>query len=126
MRKVYDPGSGHAAQIAELEATRTRLREDRQAGLYDSAEDAEWYRTEYRRLGEEITALTALPERKPGMRLVPAGRTIAQEWDAADNARRREMLAEFEVRVVLHPMEHEPRVAVTGMEISLDGLEHTG
>ena len=126
MRKVYDPGSGHAAQIAELEVTRTRLREDRQAGLYDSAEDAEWYRTEYRRLGEEITALTALPERRPGMRLVPAGRTIAQEWDAADNARRREMLAEFEVRVVLHPMEHEPRVAVTGMEISLDGLEHTG
>ena len=101
-------------------------REDRQAGLYDSAEDAEWYRTEYRRLGEEITALTALPERKPGMRLVPTGRTIAQEWDAADNARRREMLAEFEVRVVLHPTGHEPRVAVTGMEISLDGLEHTG
>jgi hypothetical protein len=28
MRKVYDPGTGHAAQIAELEATRTRLRED--------------------------------------------------------------------------------------------------
>jgi hypothetical protein len=65
MRKIYDPGTGHAAQIAELEATRTRLREDRHAGLYDSAEDAEWYRTEYRRLGEEITALTALPERKP-------------------------------------------------------------
>ena len=43
MRKVYDPGTGHAAQTMELEATRTRLREDRQAGLYDSAEDAEWY-----------------------------------------------------------------------------------
>jgi site-specific DNA recombinase len=64
MRKVYDPGTGHAAQIAELEATRTRLREDRQAGLYDDAGDAEWYRTEDRRLGEEITALRALPERK--------------------------------------------------------------
>ena len=36
MRKIYDPGTGHAAQVAELEATRTRLREDRQAGLYDS------------------------------------------------------------------------------------------
>jgi hypothetical protein len=126
MRKVYDPGTGHTAQIAELEVTRTRLREDRQAGLYDDAEDAEWYRTEYRRLGEEITALTALPERKPGMRLMPTGRTIAEEWDAADNARRREILAEFEVRVVLHPTGHEPRVAVTGMEISLDELEQTG
>jgi site-specific DNA recombinase len=123
MRKIYDPGTGQASQIAELEATRTRLREDRQAGLYDSAEDADWYRTEYRRLGEEITALRALPERKPGLRLVPTGRTIAQEWDAADNARRREMLAEFEVRVVLYPTKHDQRVAITGMEISPDGLE---
>ena len=47
MRKVYDPGSGHAAEIAELESTRRRLREDRQAGLYDEPEDAEWYRAEY-------------------------------------------------------------------------------
>ena len=89
--------------------------------MYDSAEDAEWFRTEYRRLAEEIAALRALPERKPGMRLVPAGRTIAQEWDAADNARRREMLAEFEVRVVLHPAGHDPRVAMTGIEIRPNG-----
>jgi site-specific DNA recombinase len=60
------------------------------------------------------------------MRLVPTGRTIAQEWDAADNTRRREMLAEFEVRVVLHPTGREPRLAVTGTEISPDELEHTG
>jgi site-specific DNA recombinase len=126
MRKVYDPGTGHAAQIAELEANRKRLREDRQAGVYDSAEDAEWYRTEYRRLGEEIAALKALPERKPGMRMVPTGRTIAQEWDAADVVRRREMLAEFDVRVVLHPRGHDPRVAITGMEISQDGSELAG
>jgi hypothetical protein len=121
MRKVYDPGTGHAAQIAELEATRKRLREDRNVGLYDSAEDAQWYRVEYTRLGEEVAALRALPERKPGIRTVPAGRTIAQEWESADNARRREMLAEFEVRVVLHPLGHSPRVAITGMEIAPDG-----
>ncbi|MEU6715471.1 hypothetical protein ABZ897_28745 [Nonomuraea sp. NPDC046802] len=109
-----------------MAATRTRLREDRQAGLYDGPEDAEWYRTEYRRLGEEITALKALPERKPGMRMVPTGRTIAQEWNAGDSVKRREMLAEFEVRVVLHPTGHEPRVAMTGMEINPDGFEATG
>src|SRR5262249_15994661 len=45
MRKIYDPGTGHAAQIAELEAARKRLRGDRAAGLYDDADDAEWYRT---------------------------------------------------------------------------------
>ncbi|MBV9447649.1 MAG: recombinase family protein [Streptosporangiaceae bacterium] len=116
MRKVYDPGTGHTAQIAELEATRKRLRDDRNAGLYDSADDAEWYRTEYKRIGDEIAALRALPERKPGIRTVPTGRTIAEEWQSADNARRREMLAEFEVRVVLHPTGHTPRVAITGIQ----------
>ncbi len=126
MRKVYDPGTGHAAQIAELEATQTRLRDDRQAGLYDSPKDAEWYRAEYLRLGEEIAALRALPERKPGIRTVPTGRTIAQEWDQADDARRREMLAEFEVRVVLHPIGHNPRVAITGMEITSEVAEPAG
>ncbi len=121
MRKVYDPGTGHAAQIADLEATRKRLRDDRQAGLYDSADDAEWFRAEYKRLGEEIDELKALPERKPGLRMVPTGRTISKEWNEADNARRREMLAEFEVRVVIHPTAHKPRVAITGMEISPGG-----
>jgi hypothetical protein len=123
MRKIYDPGTGHAAQVAELEATRKRLRDDRNAGLYDSADDAEWYRMEYKRLGDEIAALKALRERKPGIRTVPTGRTIAQEWEKADDARRREMLAEFEVRVALHPTGHNPRVAITGMEISPDGPE---
>ncbi len=114
----------YAAQIAELEATRKRLRDDRKAGLYDDADDAEWYRTEYKRIGEEITAHRALPERKPGIRVVGTGRTIAQEWGEADGARRREILTEFEVRVVLHPLGHAPRVAVTGMEIP-EGYELT-
>jgi site-specific DNA recombinase len=125
MRKVYDPGTGHASQIRELEATRKRLRDDRQAGLYDSAEDAEWFRTQYKQLGEEITALKALPERKPGMRTIGTGRTIAREWDMADGARKREMLAEYEVRVVLHPIGHEPRVAITGIEPP-EGFELAG
>ncbi len=131
----YGSGGGHAEDLRSGDRARgadrgaggrARLREDRQAGLYDSAEDAEWFRTEYRRLGEEIAALKALPERKPGMRLVTTGRTLAQEWDAADNARRREMLAEFEVRAVVHPTGHEPRLAITGMEISPNGFDMAG
>jgi hypothetical protein len=49
---------------------------------------------------------------------IPTGRTVAQEWADAGRARRREMLAEFEVRVVLRPRAYSPRVAITGMEIS--------
>lgn len=125
MRKVYDPGTGHSAQIAELEATQARLRGDRNAGLYDSPKDTEWYRVEYTRLDEEISALKALPERKPGIRMMSTGQTIAQEWDKADGARRREMLAEYEVRVVLHPTGHVPRVAITGIEAP-EGYELAG
>lgn len=125
MRKIYDPGTGHAAEIAELEAARKRLRDDRQAGLYDDPDDAGWYRTEYKRIGEEITALRALPERKPGIRTRGTGRTIAQEWEKADDARRREMLTEFEVRVVLHPLGHAPRVAITGIAVP-EGYELAG
>jgi site-specific DNA recombinase len=33
------------------------------------------------------------------------------------------MLAEFEVRIVLHPTGHDPRVTITGMEISPGGFE---
>lgn len=116
IRKIYDPGTGYAAQIKELEAARKRLRDDRKADLYDSDDDAEWFRTEYKRLGEEITALSALPERRPGIRMKGIGRTIAQDWEKADEARRREMLTEFEVRVVLHPLGHAPRVAFAGMK----------
>jgi DNA invertase Pin-like site-specific DNA recombinase len=117
MRKVYDPGTGYAAQVKELEAARKRLRDDRKAGLYDDPDDAEWYRTEYKRIGEEISVLRVLPERMPGIRSKGTGRTIAQEWEKSDDARRREMLTEFEVRVVLHPLGRTPRVAITGIEV---------
>jgi len=78
--------TGHAAQIAELEATRTRLRTDRNAGLYDEPDEAEWYRTEYKRLGDEIKALKALPARNPGMVSIPTGRTVAVISDHPYNA----------------------------------------
>ena len=119
MEKVYDPGTGHAARIAELEANRKRLREDRTAGLYDEQDDAEWFRTQYARLGEEISELRALPERPAGMRLVPTGVSIARTWtQAPDDAARRELLNEFGVRVVLHPRRAAQRIVITGMQFT--------
>jgi site-specific DNA recombinase len=121
MEKVYDPGTGYAARIAELEAARKRLREDRTAGLYDAPDDAQWFRAEYARLGEQITELRALPERPAGMRMVPTGRTIADEWaKAQDDAARRELLNEYDVRVALHPRSAPKRVVCTGMALEMD------
>lgn len=116
MRKVYDAGTVYAAQIKELDANRARLRGDRQAGLYDSPQESEWYRTEYKKLSDEIAELSKHKERKPGMRDMPTGRTVAQEWNEGDGARRRELLAEFEVRVVLHPTGRGKRLVMTGIE----------
>jgi hypothetical protein len=125
MKRTWDPGTGYAAQIAELTTARARLKSDRDAGLYDEADEAEWYRARYRALTEEIKALSGMTDRKPGMIETGTGRTIAQEWEAADSHRRREILAEFQVRVVInarktskatvHPIsEKKPRVVITG------------
>ncbi|MDB5911080.1 MAG: hypothetical protein JWP34_5197, partial [Massilia sp.] len=117
MRREYDPGTGHAARIAELEADRKRLRDDRSAGLYDAEDDAEWFRGEYARMGAEISELRRLPDRPAGMRSVPTGETIEDAWNAApDEAARREMLGEFDVRVTLFPRGAEHRVRITGMD----------
>ncbi|MFJ6217356.1 recombinase family protein [Streptomyces sp. NPDC092296] len=118
MKRIYDPGTGYASQIAALEADRARLREDRKAGLYDAADDVEWFRTEYARMGREIAELKALPEQAPGMRMVPTGRTIEEDWySAPDDAARREILNEFDVRVVLFPQGAAQRYTITGANL---------
>ena len=110
MKKIYDAGTGYAAQVAALEKDRQRLQDDRDAGLYDEPDRADWFRTKYLRMGEEIKELKALPERAPGMRTIPTGRTVADMWKTAqDDAARRELLTSFNVRVVLHPARGEKR-----------------
>jgi DNA invertase Pin-like site-specific DNA recombinase len=112
MRKVFDPGTGHTAQVAKLEADRRRLREDRAAGLFDSADDAEWFRREYARMGQELDTLKTMPERPAQMRWESTGETVADQWAAAegDTVRRREILISYGVKVVLYPRGHSPRM----------------
>lgn len=115
--QVFDPGTGHAARITQLEADRRRLREDRAAGLYDSADDAEWFRREYARMGAELDALRLLPERAAGMRWVKTGQNVRDLWDAADgDAGRRELLANYDVTVVLYPSRHSPRMWIHNLD----------
>lgn len=127
MEKKYDPGTGHAARIAELRADRSRLRSDRKAGLYNSEDDEQWYRTEYGRMGEEIEELKKLPDRPAGMKWVPTGVTVADKWHGArDDAERRELLAAFDVEVKLYPASAKERVRVTGADIRRSRLTLNG
>ncbi|MFJ3847341.1 recombinase family protein [Streptomyces albidoflavus] len=120
MKKVFDPGTGYAARIKELENNRTRLREDRAAGLYEDQDDKEWYQNRYKEMGAEIDKLRKLPERAPGFHLIPTGETVAKKWHSAkSNRERREMLTEFGVRVKLYPKEAPERYVITADGLSL-------
>ncbi|MFF2330977.1 MULTISPECIES: recombinase family protein [unclassified Streptomyces] len=59
---VHDPGDGIPERIAETRANRVRLRADREAGLYDSSDDASWFRERYAALGRELAALETEPQ----------------------------------------------------------------
>ena len=114
VERVWDPGTGHQSEIASLEAARTRLRDDRSAGLYDSIEDRDWYQRTYKGMTEQIEALANLPKRDPGFREKPTGRTVRDKWSAADAVGRREMLMEFGARAEVRPgRRNDERVTVT-------------
>ncbi|MGW2511922.1 hypothetical protein ACWC0A_21415 [Streptomyces scopuliridis] len=128
MKSVYNPGTGHASEIAELESARARLREDRNAGIYDAPEDAAWFRTRFAELGREIGELRALPDRPAGWVSIPTGMTVADEWHAAaDDAARREMLEAHGVRVIVNSVESGLERVIITAEIADDpGAEITG
>ncbi|MGI5404107.1 recombinase family protein [Streptomyces sp. CA-135486] len=114
MEWVYDPGNGNEEALAGARAARKRLRDDREAGLYDDEEDAEWYQSRYAALTSEIKKLAAEPVRPAGMVSQPTGRTVALEWEsAADDGVRRGLLQEFGVKIRVWPDGHEPRVRIT-------------
>ncbi|MFD7464991.1 recombinase zinc beta ribbon domain-containing protein [Streptomyces tendae] len=97
---VYDEGNG----VAELRASRERLRADRETGLYDASDDAVWFREKYAAMGHELADLALEPERTAGMVRRPRGETVQDRWDKAlDVQARKEILMDFGVRVTLYP-----------------------
>lgn len=114
MEKVYDPGTNYAAQIAELKASRARLRKDREAGLYEDDDDYDWYVSRYSQLGTEINQLRTKKERPPMVRLVPTGKTVRQKWDETQHlSEKRELLSEFGVGVILYDRSATPRLKIS-------------
>lgn len=104
METVYDPGDGLAERIAEVEAARQRLRGDREAGLYDAPDDAEWFRSRYASMGKDLAKLRREPARPAGMVTRPTGQTVADRWAAAPEVQaRKEILQDFGIRVTIWP-----------------------
>lgn len=98
------PGDGIPGRIAGTRANRERLRVDREAGLYDSSDDASWFRERCAALGSERAALLAEPQQPSGMVRRPTGETVADRWFRAPDVQvRKEILIDFAVRVTLFP-----------------------
>ena len=101
---VYDEGNGVAERMAELRASRERLRNDREAGLYDAQDDEVWFRDKYAAMGREPAQLEGEPQRAPGMIRRATGETVRDRWNKApDIQARKEILVDFGIRVTLFP-----------------------
>ncbi|WSB73858.1 recombinase family protein [Streptomyces decoyicus] len=121
METVYDPGNGAEEALNEVITARTRLRDDRSAGLYDDEDDAEWYRTRYSELSAEVKRLRAVPVRPAGMVTRPTGDTVGSKWrGAVDDGERRGLLHEFGVTVKVWPEGHSPRWAAYVHDVDPD------
>jgi site-specific DNA recombinase len=115
LRRDFDPGTGYAARIAELERDRERLERDRAAGLYERPDDEARYYTNHKRMSAEIDELSALPDRPAALLWKPTGQIVADQWEAAeDDGERREILATYGIKVTLYPDNgsHPERVKV--------------
>lgn len=99
--RVEVPGQDHSADIQRVRESIKRLRADREMGLYDGAEDEAEYAEMMRTLIAERRELEARPVIPPSVRMVPTGKTYADEWAEADKEGRRRMLLESGVRITL-------------------------
>lgn len=122
LRREFDPGTGYAARIAELERDQERLERDRAAGLFERPDAEARYYENHKRMTAEITELSVLPDRPASMVLVPTGKTVADQWHAAkDDSERRDILASYRIKALLFPHDgHAERVLVHNLDPEME------
>ncbi|OKI19328.1 recombinase family protein [Streptomyces sp. CB03911] len=98
--RVNTGGSDHAADMADLEADIEELASGL-AGLRGAAKEAVLQQLNARQ--DALEALQVLPTVPAGVRWVPTGRTVREEWEARDIAGRRLMLMAYRVRATVAP-----------------------
>ncbi|MFI8422348.1 recombinase family protein [Streptomyces sp. NPDC085479] len=100
-QRVTDPGQDHSADLERVRESITRLRRDRDAGLYDGEEDEADYSEMMRTLITERKELEKLPSRPPSVREVPTGRTYADVWNSSDREGKRRLLMDAGARITV-------------------------
>lgn len=83
---VWVGGTDHSAERDQVEATISRLRDDRELGLYDGAEDEEKFRHQMKSLIARRGVLAALPDEPGHWETRETGRTVADALEAGSAA----------------------------------------
>jgi site-specific DNA recombinase len=97
-----------SAEIEDVEQALRRLRDDRDAGLWDGEEDE--YRRRVLALRKRRDVLRAMPVEPPRYELRPLGISFAEHWASLDRHQRGELLRSIGVRVVVHPGQRGKRL----------------
>ncbi|MCZ2261749.1 recombinase family protein [Isoptericola sp. QY 916] len=106
IRRTYVPGEDFAAEIADTNRALDDLEADRRAGLYESGQSLERFRSQHRALSARLEELTLSPV-VPGRWVeTPTGETYRERWEslATDEERNAELIAAG-VHVVVLPDE---------------------
>lgn len=78
---VWVGGSDHSAERDQVEATISRLRDDRELGLYDGEEDEAQFRSQMKALIARRGVLASLPDEPGHWETRETGRTVADDLE---------------------------------------------
>ncbi|MCX4552262.1 recombinase family protein [Streptomyces sp. NBC_01500] len=103
VKRVWHPGSDATRDLAQVNRTIRALRDDRDAGLYESDEDETEFRDRMARLLARRKALQAVPVEEPHWEKQETGRTLAEVWTELSDEGRGKLLIEYDIHVWVRP-----------------------
>jgi DNA invertase Pin-like site-specific DNA recombinase len=92
MDRVWIPGEDHSEELEQVKAAMGKVRDERDAGLYDYDGGDGEYQSRMARLVQRRKHLESLPQREPTWDYVATGKTFAQVWEASDIPARRSLM----------------------------------
>lgn len=99
VRRVWEPGEDHAAELAEIDAQLTDLADIWGTGPFRSEAARDRLSARIAALEARRAELSAQPQRPAGWRYEPTGETFRQHWDRLDAHGRNAWLRDNGVRV---------------------------
>jgi site-specific DNA recombinase len=109
-RKVWEAGADFTRELEDLDKMISRLRSDREAGLYD--DDEEYFRSTMKGYMERRKELAKLPQKPSGWQYYDTGVTYRQAWEKANTQERRKILIDAGIKFFVNDSSHPWEVYV--------------